>query len=101
LEQDPEWIVCGEPENGKDAVDKVGALKPDIVLLDLQMPVMNGLEAARRIKVVAPHTTMLMFTMHCSPQVLQEAHAAGIREVFSKTDHFVDNLLPALRQARA
>lgn len=101
LEQDPEWIVCGEPENGKDAVDKVGALKPDIVLLDLQMPVMNGLEAARRIKVVVPNTTMLMFTMHCSPQVLQEAHAAGIREVFSKTDHFVDNLLPALRQARA
>jgi CheY-like chemotaxis protein len=94
LEQDPEWIVCGEAENGKEAVDKVGALKPDIVLLDLQMPVMNGLEAARRIKVVAPNTTMLMFTMHCSPQVLQQARAAGIREVFSKTDHFVDIFCP-------
>jgi hypothetical protein len=51
--------------------------------------------------VVAPNTTMLMFTMHCSPQLLQEARAAGIREVFSKTDQLVDHLLPALRQASA
>jgi two-component system, NarL family, response regulator NreC len=101
LEQDPEWNVCGEAENGRVAVEKVVALKPDIVLLDLQMPIMNGLEAARRIRVVAPNTTMLMFTMHCSPQLLQEARAAGIREVFSKTDQLVDHLLPALRQASA
>lgn len=101
IERHPEWTVCGEAENGKDAVKKVEELNPDIVLLDMQMPVMNGLEAARRIKVVAPNTAMLMFTMHCSPELLREAQAAGIRDVVSKTDQLMDHLMPALRQARA
>lgn len=101
IEQDPEWKVCGEAENGKQAVEKVQELKPDIVLLDLQMPVMNGLEAARRIKVVAPNTAMLMFTMHSSPGLLDEARAAGIRGVVSKTDQLVECLFPALREACA
>jgi DNA-binding NarL/FixJ family response regulator len=100
IEDDPDWHVCGEAGDGKEAVAKVEELKPDVVLLDLQMPVMNGLEAARQIKVIAPHTAMVMFTMHSSPELLREAHAAGIREVVSKTDQLVDHLLPALRQAR-
>lgn len=101
LEQDGEWRVCGEAENGKEAVEKVQELKPDVVLLDLLMPVMNGLEAARRIKVLAPDTAMLMFTMYSSPQLLQQAQAAGIRDVVSKTDQLVDCLLPVLRQTCA
>lgn len=101
IEQDPEWTVCGEAENGKEAVKKVEELNPDIVLLDMQMPVMNGLEAARRIKAVAPNTAMLMFTMHSSPELLREARAAGIRDVVSKTDQLMDHLMPALRQVRA
>jgi DNA-binding NarL/FixJ family response regulator len=100
IEGDPDWRVCGEAGDGKEAVAKVEELKPDVVLLDLQMPVMNGLEAARQIKVIAPHTAMVMFTMHSSPELLREAHAAGIREVVSKTDQLFDHLLPALRQAR-
>jgi two-component system, NarL family, response regulator NreC len=101
LEQDPQWRVCGEAENGKQAVEKVEELKPDIVLLDLQMPLMDGLEAARRIKAIAPNTTMLMFTMHASAELLHEAQAAGIRNVVSKTDQLVEHLFPALRQACA
>ena len=65
------------------------------------MPVMDGLEAARQIKAVAPKTAMLMFTMHASPQLLREAHAAGIRDVISKTDQLMERLLPALREAFA
>jgi len=101
LEQDPQWKVCGEAENGKQAVEKVEELQPDIVLLDLQMPLMNGLEAARRIRAIAPNTAMLMFTMHASAEVLQEAQAAGIRNVVSKTDQLVEHLFPALRAACA
>jgi DNA-binding NarL/FixJ family response regulator len=101
LEKDSDWDVCGEAQNGQEAVTKVKQLKPDVVILDLQMPVMDGLEAAREIHVVAPGTVMVMFTMHSSPQLLREAHAAGIKDVISKGDMLADGLLPALRQARA
>jgi len=101
LQQDPQWNVCGEAENGKQAVEKVAELKPDVVLLDMQMPLMNGLEAARRIRAIAPKTAMLMFTMHASAELLHEAQAAGIGNVVSKTDQLVEHLFPALRKACA
>lgn len=97
LEQHSEWSVCGEAENGKIAIARVEELHPDIVLMDLQMPVMNGLEAARQISFVAPATAMVMFTMHSSEQLLREARAAGIREVVSKSDLLGEHLLSALR----
>jgi DNA-binding NarL/FixJ family response regulator len=100
IEQDPEWKVCGDAENGKEAVRKVAELKPDVVILDLQMPVMDGLEAARRIHAATPETAMVMFTIHNSPQLVKEARAAGIREVISKTEHLAERLLPALKASR-
>jgi DNA-binding NarL/FixJ family response regulator len=86
LEDQGEWQVCGEAENGKEAIDKVSELNPDIVILDLQMPVMNGLEAGKEIARIAPDIPLLMFTMHLSPELIRLANAAGIHHVISKSD---------------
>jgi DNA-binding NarL/FixJ family response regulator len=97
IEQDREWEVCGEAENGKVAVEKVEQLHPDIVVLDFQMPVMNGLEAARRINLIAPKTAMVMFTMHDCDELQRDARSAGIGDVVSKSDRLADHLLASLR----
>jgi DNA-binding NarL/FixJ family response regulator len=101
LEQHSEWKICGEAENGKLAIEKVESLHPDIVILDLQMPVMNGLDAAREIKRLCPTTAMIIFTVHASYELVKEARKHGITEVVSKSDILGDHLLTALRQACA
>lgn len=93
-----DFQVCGEAENGMVAVQKVEEMHPDIVILDLQMPVMDGLEAARKISNIAPDTAMVMFTMHPSRELLKVAQAVGVRDVVSKTDRLSEHLLLALRQ---
>jgi len=97
LEQNIDWEVCGEAENGQIAVEKVKVLHPDVVILDLQMPVMNGMEAARLISGIAPGTAMVMFTIHGSEQLRKDARAAGVRDVLSKAERFPDCLLASLR----
>jgi DNA-binding NarL/FixJ family response regulator len=97
IEANTAWDVCGEAENGKVAVEKVSQLNPDVVILDLQMPVMDGLEAARQIAHIAPDTAMLMLTMHNSAQLREEAKAAGVKEVLSKSERVADDLLASLR----
>jgi len=95
-------IVCEEAVDGSDALTVLAGDETfDLMLLDVNMPVMNGLDAARRIKAIAPNAAMLMFTMHASPELLHEARAAGIRDVVSKTDRLVERLFPALREACA
>lgn len=84
LEQHPDLDVCGEAENGQAAIEKFRQLKPDFVILDLFMPVMDGLEAARHISTLAPRVPMLMFTSFSSDQVVEEAHKAGIARVVGK-----------------
>jgi DNA-binding NarL/FixJ family response regulator len=91
--------VCGEAENGENAVAKVKELTPDLVILDLQMPVMNGLDAARRIAQFAPRLPMLMFTMYSNDYLVTEARAAGIRDVFSKSAGIPDGLISAIQEA--
>jgi DNA-binding NarL/FixJ family response regulator len=98
IEGSADFQVCGEAENGLVAVQKVEEMHPDIVILDLQMPVMDGLEAARKISNIAPDTAMVMFTMHPSRELLKAAQAVGVRDVVSKTDQLSDHLLLALRQ---
>ena len=81
-----EWIVCQEAENGRDGVAMAQEFRPDVVILDLAMPEMNGLEAARVLKQLMPEVPLLMFTTHVVPGLEKEAIASGFREVISKSD---------------
>jgi DNA-binding NarL/FixJ family response regulator len=97
IEHNTDWEVCGEAENGLVAVEKVAELKPQAVILDLSMPVMNGLDAAREIARIDSKVQMVMFTMHVSDELRRDAEAVGIKEVVSKSDRIGDHLIGALR----
>jgi DNA-binding NarL/FixJ family response regulator len=86
LEANPGWQVCGEAGNGQEALDSAMKLSPDIMILDLVMPVMDGLQAARKMAVIAPKIPTVMLTMHASPQLSAEASQAGIQSVLSKSE---------------
>ena len=101
IEHNTDWEVCGEAENGEDAIEKVRQLHPDVVTLDWQMPVMNGLEAAREISRIDPFATLLMITLHENRLLTQEARAAGIKEVLSKTDGVSEHLIASLESVAA
>jgi DNA-binding NarL/FixJ family response regulator len=66
--------MCGEAENGKEAIEQVVELKPDIVLLDINMPVMNGTQAALEIRRIAPQTKIVFFTIHDAPELIARLH---------------------------
>ena len=83
-----------EAANGREAVEKVKELKPDLVILDITMPLMNGFEAARAIHSFAPETPLLILTMHKSKQLLEEARKAGATGYINKEDA-VQNLIRA------
>lgn len=85
LENDPVWQVCGEAENGRQAVEKARELRPDLIILDLTMPEMNGLEAARQIRSSSPDAKIVIFSMHESPQVRKESRDAGANAFVSKS----------------
>ena len=80
------WRVCGEASNGREAVKMAGKLKPDVVVLDLSMPELNGLEATRQIRHELPRTEVLIFTMHETEQLIREVLAAGARGYVLKSD---------------
>ena len=73
-------------ENGQDAIARAQELKPNLIILDLVMPVMDGLRAARQISQMLPDVPLLMHTMHWSPQVELEAQKVGVRKVVPKSD---------------
>lgn len=83
----PNWQVCAEAKDGGEAVAQTKELHPDLVVLDLAMPVMDGMRAAREINKMVPETRMIMFTLHASPEIEEEARNAGIRQVISKTQN--------------
>ncbi len=85
LEQHAGWEVSGEAVNGREAIEKAQQLKPDLIVLDLSMPVMNGLEAARVLKGLFPSLPLVMFTNFDTPQLTNEALSAGVSAVVSKS----------------
>lgn len=86
LEQQPNWKVCGEAENGREGILKAQEIKPDIILIDLSMPVMNGLEAARELKRMMPRVPLVMWTLAPISMIERDARNAGISLVCSKLD---------------
>lgn len=88
LQANPEWEICGEAADGLTAVEMFKELQPNIVVLDFQMPGMNGIEAARRMSQIAPAIPIVLFTQHASPDLERHARDVGIRTVVSKTEAF-------------
>lgn len=86
LESKSEWEVCAEASNGREAVEKAGKLKPDVAVLDIAMPLLNGVEATRQILKVSPKTAILILTMHDSDSLIQEVLGAGALGYVVKDD---------------
>src|SRR5450432_2008014 len=80
------WEVCGEATTGREAVAKAEQLKPDIVILDISMPDLNGVDAAKRIRKSSPDTEVLILSMHYSDQLIRDILEAGVRGYIVKSD---------------
>ncbi len=93
LEAHPGWEICGEAHTGTEAVAKVQELKPQVAILDISMPEMDGLEAARQIRKNSPKTEILVLSMHYSDQLIRDVLEAGIRGYVIKSDSDRDLVL--------
>jgi DNA-binding NarL/FixJ family response regulator len=97
LEPSSEWQICGEAVDGQDAIEQCKSLKPDIVVLDVSMPRLNGLEAARLITQEKPEPQIVIITQHDSPQIRSAALEAGARAFVTKSAIGSD-LVAAIRE---
>ncbi len=86
LEQQSAWQVCAEARTGREALQRVETNPPDVILLDFQMPDLNGLDVAREIARQFPKIPILMVTIHLSRQLAEEARRVGIRGACAKSD---------------
>jgi DNA-binding NarL/FixJ family response regulator len=82
----PGWEVCGEAKNGREAVSASQELKPDVVVMDISMPELNGLEAARQIQKSSPQSAILILTMYFTDQLVREVIECGARGYILKSD---------------
>jgi DNA-binding NarL/FixJ family response regulator len=82
-----DFDVCGEAENGRDAIEKAQALQPDLIVMDLSMPVMNGIDAAHALKTLMPMVPIIMFSEYSDVFSEQEARSAGVSALVSKSEH--------------
>src|SRR5256885_7923274 len=81
----PDLDVCGEAVDGRDAVEKAAQLKPDVIVMDVSMPRLNGLEATRLIRVSVPEAEILILSQHDSPELVRQAFTAGARGYVCKS----------------
>jgi DNA-binding NarL/FixJ family response regulator len=99
VETQTHFDVCGEAINGVDAIEKARTLHPDLIVMDLSMPVMNGLEAGAVLKAMLPKVPIVMYTVHDTTAIKVQALAAGVRAVIQK--HDMDGLAGQLRELLA
>lgn len=86
LEVHPGWQVCAEARTGWEAVQKAAEIRPNVAIVDITMPQLNGLEASRRIRKVSSRTEVLIFSMHYSDQLIRDVLDAGVRGYVIKSD---------------
>jgi DNA-binding NarL/FixJ family response regulator len=86
LESKTGWEICGEASDGQEAIDRTGELQPDVVIMDVFMPKLNGIEATRQIHRSFPHSQVLILTFHDLPALARAAHDAGARGCVFKGD---------------
>jgi len=79
--------VCGEAENGQEGIEKAQELRPDLIVMDLSMPVMNGIVAARILKTLMPKVPLIVFSEYSDMFSEQEVRSAGVSALVSKFDH--------------
>jgi CheY-like chemotaxis protein len=94
------WEVCADVVNGKEAVAKASELKPDLIILDISMPVMGGLDAARLIRTADPSAKIVIFTMHESQQMKEEIARIGVQAHAVKSEP-MKNLLDTIKAVLA
>ena len=82
-----DFEVCGEAANGREAIEEAGQLNPDLIVLDLSMPVMNGLDAARVLKRMMPSVSLIMYSAFGDRYAEQQARLIGISALVSKSEH--------------
>src|ERR1700733_5013354 len=99
LATEPSLTLCGEAVDGQDAVEKTQKLRPDIVVMDVSMPRLNGLEATREIKRLLPDIEVVIVSQHEAPEMMREAFNAGARGYVVKSA-ISEDLLAAIAKAR-
>jgi two-component system, chemotaxis family, chemotaxis protein CheY len=104
FEGEADFEVCGEAENGKVAIEKARELHPDLIVLDLSMPVMNGFDAARVLKRVMPTVPLILYSAFGDEFAEKQARLIGVSEVVSKSEHaavLIDKARALLNSAAA
>ena len=95
LKNEAGWEICGEAADGQQAVEQAEALKPQVILLDIQLPVMNGFDAAKQILMASPRVLILILSIHQEAHYAQGAKDCGARGFLPK-HHVAEHLVPAV-----
>jgi two-component system, chemotaxis family, chemotaxis protein CheY len=104
FEREGDFKICGEADNGRDAIEAVMRLQPDLVVLDFSMPIMNGIEAARILKDRAPTVPLILYSAVADEAVAQLARSVGITDLVSKSEPvsvLISRVRGVLRQVAA
>ena len=97
VQAQPEWVICGEAENGCDGIEKAAKLRPDLIVIDLAMPVLNGIVATSVLRRLMPAVHIVMFTSFSDPSIKKTAMASGLDAFVDKSES-PETLLSCIEQ---